>query len=132
MRILLQNMPALNINSIGGYHIREAGATRVQDLAFSMANGIAYIEAGLEGGLEVDEFVPAFTFNAFGGSMEIYQEIAFQRAARRVWAHILRDRFHAKIPRVCKSVSLSRRTSAAPAPLFSGLSTTWHVLLSVE
>jgi len=94
-----KNMPALNINSIGGYHIREAGATRVQDLAFSMANGIAYIEAGLEGGLEVDEFVPAFTFNAFGGSMEIYQEIAFQRAARRVWAHILRDRFHAKNPK---------------------------------
>lgn len=92
-------MPELNINSIGGYHIREAGATRVQDLAFSMANGIAYIKAGLEGGLDVDEFVPAFTFNAFGGSMEVYNEIAFQRAARRMWAHILKERFHAKDPK---------------------------------
>ena len=94
-----KHMPELNINSIGGYHIREAGATRVQDLAFSMANGIAYIEAGLEGGLEVDEFAPAFTFNAFGGSMEVYNEIAFQRAARRMWAHILRERFNAKDPK---------------------------------
>lgn len=94
-----KHMPEFNINSIGGYHIREAGATRVQDLAFSMVNGIAYIKAGLEGGLEVDEFAPAFTFNAFGGSMEIYNEIAFQRAARRVWAHILRDRFHAQDPK---------------------------------
>ncbi|MCK7509431.1 MAG: methylmalonyl-CoA mutase family protein [Desulfobacterales bacterium] len=94
-----KHMRALNINSIGGYHMREAGATRTQDLAFSMANGIAYIEAGLEGGLAVDEFAPAFTFNAFGGSMEIYNEIAFQRAARRMWAHILKDRFGAKDPR---------------------------------
>jgi len=94
-----KHMPELNINSIGGYHIREAGATRIQDLAFSMANGIAYIEAGLEGGLEVDEFAPAFTFNAFGGSMEVYNEIAFQRAARRMWAHILRERFNANDPK---------------------------------
>ena len=94
-----KHMRALNINSIGGYHMREAGATRTQDLAFSMANGIAYIEAGLEGGLAVDEFAPAFTFNAFGGSMEIYNEIAFQRAARRMWAHILKDHFGAKDPR---------------------------------
>lgn len=94
-----RHMPALNINSIGGYHIREAGATRTQDLAFSMANGIAYVEAGIEGGLTVDEFAPAFTFNAFGGSMEIYHEIAFQRAARRVWSRIMKERFGAKDPR---------------------------------
>ena len=89
-------MPALNINSIGGYHIREAGATRIQDLAFSLANGIAYIQAGLEGGLSIDEFAPKFTFNAFGGSMEIYNEIALQRAARRMWARLLKERFGAK------------------------------------
>ena len=94
-----KHMPELNINSIGGYHMREAGATRIQDLAFSMANGIAYIKAGLEGGLAVDEFAPAFTFNAFGGSMEIYHEIAFQRAARRMWAHIFKERFNAKDPK---------------------------------
>ena len=96
---ITKHMPALNINSIGGYHIREAGATRVQDLAFSLANGIAYLQAGIGGGLAVDEFAPKFTFNAFGGSMEIYHEIAFQRAARRMWARILKERFGAKDPR---------------------------------
>lgn len=94
-----RQMPELNINSIGGYHIREAGATRVQDLAFSIANGIAYLQAGLDGGLEIDEFASKFTFNAFGGSMEIYQEIALQRAARRMWARILKERFGARSER---------------------------------
>ncbi|MDT8273454.1 MAG: methylmalonyl-CoA mutase family protein, partial [Desulfomonilia bacterium] len=92
-------LPRLNINSIGGYHIREAGATRIQDLAFSLANGIAYIEAGLEGGLDIDAFAPKFTFNAFGGSMEIYHEIALQRSARRMWATIMKERFKARDPR---------------------------------
>jgi methylmalonyl-CoA mutase N-terminal domain/subunit len=94
-----ERMPNLNITSIGGYHIREAGATRVQDLAFSMANAAAYLQTGLDAGLDVDRFAPMFTFNAFGGSMEIYQEIAFQRAARRMYARMLRDRFGAKNPR---------------------------------
>ena len=94
-----RHMPKLNINSMGGYHIREAGATRVQDLAFSMANAAAYIQAGINGGLVVDSFAPKFTFNAFGGSMEIYQEIAFQRAARRIYARMLKERFGAKNPR---------------------------------
>ena len=79
-----EHLPRLNITSIGGYHIREAGATRAQDLGFSMANAAAYLEAGVDAGLEVDSFAPMFTFNAFGGSMEIYKEIAFQRAARRM------------------------------------------------
>lgn len=94
-----QHMPKLNINSMGGYHIREAGASRVQDLAFSMANAAAYLQAGIDGGLDIDAFAPQFTFNAFGGSMEIYQEIAFQRAARRIYARMLKERFHAKNPR---------------------------------
>ncbi|HOJ13526.1 MAG TPA: methylmalonyl-CoA mutase family protein, partial [Deltaproteobacteria bacterium] len=96
LTFMRKHMPLMNVNSIGGYHIREAGATREQDLAFSMANGIAYIQAGIDGGLMVDDFAPMFTFNAFGGSMEIYHEIAFQRAARRMWAHIVRDRFGAR------------------------------------
>ncbi len=94
-----RHMPKLNINSIGGYHIREAGATREQDLAFSMANAAAYIQAGIAGGLDVDSFAPKQTFNAFGGSMEIYQEIALQRAARRIYARMLKERFKAKNPR---------------------------------
>lgn len=94
-----RHLPQLNINSMGGYHIREAGATRVQDLAFSMANAAAYIQAGIAGGLAVDDFAPKLTFNAFGGSMEIYQEIAFQRAARRIYARMLKERFSATNPR---------------------------------
>ncbi len=93
------HMPQLNVTSIGGYHIREAGATRVQDLAFSLANGIAYLQEGVEAGLVIDDFAPMFTFNAFGGSMEIYHEIAFQRAARRMWARLLKERFKATNPR---------------------------------
>ena len=91
-----KHLPKLNVTSIGGYHIREAGATRVQDLAFSLANGIAYLQAGVDAGLYIDDFAPMFTFNAFGGSMEIYHEIALQRAARRMWARILKERFGAK------------------------------------
>jgi len=94
-----ERLPKLNVNSIGGYHIREAGATRIQDLAFSLANGIAYLQAGVDAGLAVDDFAPMFTFNAFGGSMEIYQEIAFHRAVRRMWARIVKERFGATNPR---------------------------------
>jgi methylmalonyl-CoA mutase N-terminal domain/subunit len=94
-----EKMPKFNITSIGGYHIREAGATREQDLAFSMAIGAAYLQAGVDAGLNIDSFAPRFTFNAFGGSMEIYHEIAFQRAARRMWAGLLKNRFGAKNPR---------------------------------
>jgi len=94
-----RHMPKLNINSMGGYHIREAGATRVQDLAFSMANAAAYIQSGIDGGLAVDNFAPKFSFNAFGGSMEIYQEIALQRAARRIYARMLKEQFKAENPR---------------------------------
>jgi len=94
-----KKMPKVNITSIGGYHIREAGATRQQDLAYSMAIAITYFEAGVKAGLNIDDFAPRFTFNAFGGSMELLAEIAFQRAARRMYARILKERFGAKDPR---------------------------------
>lgn len=96
---LNQNMPKTNITSMGGYHIREAGATRVQDLAYSMAIAAAYLQEGVDAGLDVDSFAPRFTFNAMGGSMEFLQEIAFQRAARRMYARLLKERFGAKKPR---------------------------------
>ncbi|GAB6162928.1 methylmalonyl-CoA mutase family protein [Desulfothermus naphthae] len=92
-------VPNMNVTSIGGYHMREAGATREQDLAFSMAIGAAYLQTGIDAGLDIDSYAPNFTFNAFGGSMEIYKEIAFQRAARRMWARMLKERFGAKNPR---------------------------------
>lgn len=94
-----KNMPKLNITSIGGYHIREAGASRIQDLAFAMANGATYLQTGIDAGLDIDSFAPKFSFNGFGGSMEMYKEIAFQRAARRIWARMLKERFGAKNPR---------------------------------
>jgi len=96
---LNKNMPRVNITSMGGYHIREAGATRPQDLAYSMAIAVAYLQEGVDAGLDIDAFAPRFTFNAFGGSMEFLQEIAFQRAARRMYAEILKERFGAKDPR---------------------------------
>lgn len=90
-----EHLPRMNITSIGGYHIREAGADRKQDLAFSMSIGKAYLQTGVDAGLDIDSFAPNFTFNAFGGSMELYQEIAFQRAARRMWARMLKEEFGA-------------------------------------
>ncbi|MCP4749596.1 MAG: methylmalonyl-CoA mutase, partial [Proteobacteria bacterium] len=90
---LNQRMPKVNTTSIGGYHIREAGATRKQDLAFSMAIAIEYFQQGVDAGLDIDTFAPRFTFNAFGGSMEFLAEIAFQRAARRMYARIVKERF---------------------------------------
>lgn len=94
-----RHMPRVNITSIGGYHIREAGATRRQDLAYSLAIASAYFREGVEAGLDIDSFAPSFTFNAFGGSMELLAEIAFQRAARRMYAKIVKERFGAKDPR---------------------------------
>lgn len=91
-----KHLPNVNITSIGGYHIREAGATREQDLAFSMAIGAAYLQEGVNAGLPVDSFAPRFSFNAFGGSMEFFKEIAFHRAARRMWAKLLQEKFGAK------------------------------------
>ncbi len=93
------NMPKFNVNSIGGYHIREAGATRIQDLAFSFANAAAYLSAGVDAGLDINDFAPMFTYNAFGGSMEIYQEIAFHRASRRMYARLLKETFGAVNPK---------------------------------
>ena len=91
-----KHLPNVNITSIGGYHIREAGATREQDLAFSMAIGAAYLQEGVNAGLPIDSFAPRFSFNAFGGSMEFFKEVAFHRAARRMWAKLLKEKFGAK------------------------------------
>jgi methylmalonyl-CoA mutase, N-terminal domain len=89
------HVPGWNTISISGYHIREAGATAVQEVAFTLANGIAYVEAALKAGLTVDEFAPqlSFFFNAHNNFLE---EIAKFRAARKLWAQIMRDRFGAK------------------------------------
>jgi len=91
-------VPQWNTISISGYHVREAGSTAVQEVAFTLANGIAYVQASIDAGLSVDDFAPqlAFFFNAHNQFLE---EVAKFRAARRLWAKIMRERFGAKNPK---------------------------------
>src|SRR5207245_4932210 len=93
-----RNMPRWNAVSISGYHIREAGSTATQELAFTLADGMAYVEASIKAGLKVDEFAPRLSF-FFDSHMDFFEEIAKFRAARRIWAHIMRDRYGARDPR---------------------------------
>jgi methylmalonyl-CoA mutase N-terminal domain/subunit len=108
-----QNVPEWNIISISGYHMREAGCTAVQEVAFTLANAIAYVEAALSAGLEVDQFAPrlSFFFNAHNNFLE---EVAKYRAARRMWAGIVKERFAAKNPR---SMMLRFHTQTAGSTL---------------
>ena len=91
-------VPRWNTISISGYHIREAGSTAVQELAFTLADGIAYTQAAMDRGLNVDDFAPRFSF-FFNSHLDFFEEIAKFRAARRMWAKIMRERFKAKDPR---------------------------------
>ncbi len=93
-----REMPEWNTISISGYHIREAGSTAVQELAFTFANAIAYIEAAIAAGLDVDAFAPRLSF-FFNAHSDFLEEIAKFRAARRIYALLMRDRFHARDPR---------------------------------
>ena len=92
------SVPRWNTISISGYHMREAGATAVQELAFTFANAIAYVQAALDAGLQVDDFAPRLSF-FFVAQNNLFEEVAKFRAARRIWARIMRDRFGAKDPR---------------------------------
>ncbi len=91
--------PEMNVISICGYHMREAGATEVQASGFCFAHAISYVQLGIEAGLDVDEFIPRFTFLDFGAGMDFWREIARARANRRIWARIMKERFGAKNPR---------------------------------
>jgi methylmalonyl-CoA mutase N-terminal domain/subunit len=93
-----QEVPKWNTISISGYHIREAGSTAVQELAFTLADGIGYVQACVERGLKVDDFAGRLSF-FFNSHIDFFEEIAKYRAARRLWARIMRDRFKAKNPR---------------------------------
>jgi len=92
------NLPKWNTISISGYYIREAGSTAVQEVAFTLADGIAYVQAALDAGLRVDEFAPQLSF-FFNAHNDLLEEIAKYRAARRLWAKIMAERFGAKDPR---------------------------------
>ena len=93
-----EHVPSWNTISISGYHMREAGATAVQELAFTFANGIAYVQAAIDAGLEVDGFASRLSF-FFAAQNNLLEEVAKFRAARRMWAKIMRERFHARDPR---------------------------------
>ncbi len=92
-----EHTPAFNTISISGYHIREAGSTAVQEVAFTLANGITYVQAALDAGLELDNFAPRLSF-FFNASSDLLEEVAKFRAARRMWARIMKERFRAVKP----------------------------------
>jgi methylmalonyl-CoA mutase N-terminal domain/subunit len=108
-----KKIPMWNTISISGYHIREAGSTAVQEIAFTLANGIAYVEAALRAGLKVDDFAPRLSF-FFNAHLDFFEEIAKFRAARRLWAIIMKERFGAKSP---KSLMLRFHTQTAGCTL---------------
>src|SRR5262245_19959401 len=91
-------VPRWNTISVSGYHIREAGATAAQELAFTLRNGIEYVQYGVDAGLDVDVFAPRISF-FFNSHSDFFEEIAKFRAARRIWSRVMRERFHARNPR---------------------------------
>lgn len=95
MEFCSREVPRWNTISISGYHIREAGSTAAQELAFTIADGITYVQAGIDAGLDVDDFAPRLSF-FFNSHIDFFEEIAKYRAARRMWAKIMKERFGAK------------------------------------
>ena len=91
-------LPQFNPISISGYHIREAGSTAAQELAFTLADGFAYVEAGIAAGMDIDKFAPRLSF-FFNSHLDFFEEIAKFRAARRIWAKRMRDKYGAKDPK---------------------------------
>jgi methylmalonyl-CoA mutase N-terminal domain/subunit len=113
MKFCKENVPRWNTISISGYHIREAGSTAVQEVAFTLANGIAYVQAAIDSGLEIDEFAPQLSF-FFNAHNQLFEEVAKFRAARRLWARIMREQFNARDP---KSWRLRFHTQTAGSTL---------------
>jgi methylmalonyl-CoA mutase N-terminal domain/subunit len=112
-RYCAEHLPRWNTISISGYHIREAGATAVQEVAFTLSNAISYVQAALDAGLNVDRFAGQLSF-FFNSHNNLFEEAAKFRAARRMWAHIMRDRFSAQDPR---SLMLRFHTQTAGSTL---------------
>ncbi len=108
-----EKIPNWNTISISGYHIREAGSTAVQEVAFTLGNAVAYVEAAMEAGLEVDQFAPRLSF-FFNAHSNFFEEVAKFRAARRVWARLMKERFGARNPR---SMMLRFHTQTAGSTL---------------
>jgi len=98
MEFAKDHVPKWNTISISGYHIREAGSTAAQELGFTLADGIGYVQAGIERGMDVDDFAPRLSF-FFNAHSDFFEEIAKYRAARRIWARVMKERFGAKNPK---------------------------------
>jgi methylmalonyl-CoA mutase N-terminal domain/subunit len=111
-----KNLPNWNYISVSGYHIREAGSSALQELAFTLSDGFQYVKLGMEAGLDVDDFAPRLSF-FFNCGMDFFEEVAKFRAARRIWAYVMKNRFQAKDPR---SMLLRFHTQT------SGASLTWQ------
>ena len=111
-----KHLPRWNYISVSGYHIREAGSSALQELSFTLADGFAYLDLGLEAGLKIDEFAPRLSF-FFNCGMDFFEEIAKFRAARRIWSQVVKEKYHAKNP---KSMLLKFHTQT------SGVSLTWQ------
>ena len=125
-----RHLPKWNPVSISGYHIREAGATALQELAFTLYDGISYVESTLERGLKVDDFAPRLSF-FFASHNDFCEEIAKFRAARRIWAKVMKERFHAKNPRsmwMRMHIQTSGCTLTAQQPLNNIVRTTVQAL----
>jgi methylmalonyl-CoA mutase, N-terminal domain len=133
MEFAARNVPKWHAISISGYHIREAGSTAVQELAFTLADGFAYVEAALARGLHVDDFAPRLS-HFFNSHVDFFEEIAKFRAARRIYARRMRDKYGAKNPR---SMQLRFHTQTAGCsltaqqPLNNIVRTTWQALAGV-
>jgi methylmalonyl-CoA mutase N-terminal domain/subunit len=123
-----REMPLMHPVSISGYHIREAGSTAQQELAFTLADGFAYVRAGIERGLDVDDFAPRLSF-FFNAQIEFFEEIAKYRAARRIWARELRDTFGAKNP---KSLLMRFHTQTAGVSLTAQQPEVNHIRTAIE
>jgi len=127
------HVPKWNPISISGYHIREAGANAVQELAFTLYDGLTYVESTLERGLKVDEFAPRLSF-FFACHNDFFEEVAKFRAARRIWAKMMKERFHAKSPRsmwMRMHIQTSGCTLTAQQPLNNVMRTTLQALAAV-
>ena len=112
-RYCAENLPRWNTISISGYHVREAGSTAVQEVAFTLSNAISYVQAAIDAGLDVDTFAGQLSF-FFNSHNNLFEEVAKFRAARRMWSQIMRDRFHARDPR---SMMLRFHTQTAGSTL---------------
>jgi methylmalonyl-CoA mutase N-terminal domain/subunit len=128
-----KHLPRWNPVSISGYHIREAGATALQELAFTLYDGLSYVESTLKRGLKVDDFAPRLSF-FFASHNDLFEEIAKFRAARRLWGKIMKERFHAKNPRsmwMRMHIQTSGCTLTAQQPLNNIARTTIQALAAV-